>query len=80
MSKGHPRDEKLDCCQRSITFSAFVFKTFSHTVIPFAYIQLHGAASMAQLDARPTGDQEVATFFRGDLIIKYVLRSFSSFR
>ena len=43
---------------------------------------------MAQLDARPTGDQEVAgstpagsaTFFRRDLIIKYFLRSFSPFR
>ena len=43
---------------------------------------------MAQLDARPTGDQEVAgstpagsaTFFRGDLIMKYFLRSFSPFR
>ena len=37
---------------------------------------------MAQLDARPIGDQEVAgstpagstTFFRGDLIMKYFLR------
>ena len=43
---------------------------------------------MAQLDARPTGDQEVAgstpaglaTFFRGNLIMKYFLRSFSPFR
>ena len=42
-------------------------------------------ASAAQLDARPTGDQEFAgstpaesaTFFRGDLIIKCFLRSFS---
>ena len=45
-------------------------------------------ASMAQLDARLTGDKEVAvtcwfdpagsaTFFRGDLIRKYFLRSFS---
>ena len=39
---------------------------------------------MVQLDARPTGDQEVAsstpigsaTFFRGHLIMKYFLRSF----
>ena len=45
-------------------------------------------ASVAQLDARPTVDQEVvgstpagsATFFRGDLIMKYFLRSFSPFR
>ena len=45
-------------------------------------------ASVAQLDARLTGDQEVAsstlagsaTFFRGDLIMKYFLRSFSPFR
>ena len=40
---------------------------------------------MVQLDARPTGDQEVAgstpaIFFRGDLIMKYFLRSFSFFR
>ena len=42
---------------------------------------------MAQLNARPTGDQEVAgstparsaTFFRGDLIMKYFLGSFSAF-
>ena len=42
-------------------------------------------ASVVQLDARPTGDQEVtgstpagsATFFRGDFIMKYFLRSFS---
>ena len=40
---------------------------------------------MAQLDMCPTGDQEVAgltpagsaTFFCGDMIIKYFLRSFS---
>ena len=45
-------------------------------------------APVAQLDARLTGDQEVegstpagsATFFRGDLIMKYFLRSFSPFR
>ena len=44
--------------------------------------------SVAQMDARPTSDQEVAgstpagsaTFFRGDLIVKYFLRSFSPFR
>ena len=44
-------------------------------------------ASVAQLDGHSTSDQEVAgstpagsvTFFRGDLIIKYFLRSFSSF-
>ena len=44
---------------------------------------------MAQLDARPTSDQlEVAgsipagsaTFFRGDLIMKYFLLPFSPFR
>ena len=48
----------------------------------------HKPASVAQLDARPTGDQEVAgstptrsaTFFHGDLIMKYFLRSFSPFR
>ena len=45
------------------------------------------SASVAQLDARPTGNQEFAgstpvesgTFFRGDLIMKYLLRSFSLF-
>ena len=45
-------------------------------------------AYVAQLDARPTDDQEVAcsnpagsaTFFRADLIMKYILRSFSPFR
>ena len=45
-------------------------------------------ASVAQLDADPTGDQEVvgwtyaesATFFRGDLIMKYFLCSLSPFR
>ena len=44
-------------------------------------------ASVTQLDARTTGDQEVsgltftgsATFFREDLVIKYFLRSFSPF-
>ena len=45
-------------------------------------------ASVAQSDARPTGDQEIAgltpaesaTLFRGDLIMKYFLRTFSPFR
>ena len=44
-------------------------------------------AWVAQLDEHQTGDQEVAsstpagsaTFFRGDLIMKYFLRSFSPF-
>ena len=44
-------------------------------------------AVVAQLDAPPTGDQEVAgltpagsaTFFHGDLIMKYFLWSFSPF-
>ena len=43
--------------------------------------------SVAQSDARPTGDHEVAgstpagsaTFFHGDLIMRYFLRSFSLF-
>ena len=50
----------------------------------------HGSvlpASVAQLDAHATSDQEVAdsipvgsaTFFCGDLIMKYFLRSFSPF-
>ena len=45
-------------------------------------------ALVAQLDARPTGHQEATgssctrsvTFFHGDLIMKYFLRSFSPFR
>ena len=44
-------------------------------------------ASVSQLDARPTGVQEVAgltpaglaTLFHGDLIMKYFLQSFSPF-
>ena len=44
--------------------------------------------NMAQSGVRSTGDQEVAgstpagsaTFFRGDLTTKYILRSFSRFR
>ena len=43
--------------------------------------------NLSQLDARPTGDQEVASstpamsakFFHGDLIVKYFLKSFSPF-
>ena len=49
-------------------------------------IETRMPASMAQLDAHPTGDEEVAgstpagsaTFFRGDLIMKYFLRPFSA--
>ena len=49
---------------------------------------LYMPALVAQLDAGPTGNQEVAgstparsaIFFRGDLIMKYFLRSFSPFR
>ena len=45
-------------------------------------------ATMAHLDARPTGDLGIAgstpagsaTFFRGDLIMKFFLRPFSPFR
>ena len=45
-------------------------------------------AGLGGSDAHPTGDQEVvgstpagsATFFCGDLIMKYFLRSFSPFR
>ena len=54
----------------------------------FSTINVNVPAPVAQLDARPTGDQEVAgsnlvgsaTFFREDLIMKYFLRSFSPFR
>ena len=49
---------------------------------------MNNLGSGLQLDARPTGDQKVAcstparseTFFRGDLMTKYFLRSFSPFR
>ena len=37
-------------------------------------------ASMAQSDARPTGDQEVAVLGSCRLITKYFLQSLSSFR
>ena len=48
----------------------------------------HLSVWVAPLDAPPTGNQEVAgstptrstTFFRGDLIMKYFLWSFASFR
>ena len=51
-------------------------------------VQVKLPASVAQLGARPTGDQEVAgstparsaTFFPGDLIMKYFLRSLFPFR
>ena len=50
--------------------------------------QLNISASVAQLDARPTGDQEVAgsnpaevgNILSWRLIMKYFLRSFSPFR
>ena len=53
--------------------------------VPFD--QLPALVTVAQLDVCPTGDQEVAglthagtaTFFRGDLIMKYFLQSFSLF-
>ena len=45
------------------------------------------SVSVAQLDARPTGNQVAdstparsAIFFHGELIMKYFLRPFSSFR
>ena len=51
------------------------------------YYNSHWPALVARLDARPTGDQEVAgstpaesaMFFCGDLILKYLRRSFSVF-
>ena len=53
-----------------------------HQILLNKCVQL---ASVAQLDALPTGDQEVAgstptgsaTFFCGDMMVKYFLRSFS---
>ena len=59
----------------------------SNIDIAFEYL-LYQPASVAQLEARSTGDQEAAdsiptgsaTFFRGDLIVKYFLRSFFPFR
>ena len=52
-----------------------------------SFLSEHWPASVAQLYARRTGDQEVAcstpvgaaTFFHGDLIMKYFLRSISPF-
>ena len=62
-------------------------------VIPFKHIRFAHCfhrvlASVAQLDARPTGDQEVAgstpaevgNILSWRLIMKYFLRSFSPFR
>ena len=54
---------------------------------PPTYVQRYQPTSAAQLDARLTRDQGVAgstpagsaTFFRGDLIMKCILRSFSPF-
>ena len=54
--------------------------------VPFD--RLPALVTVAQLDACLTGHQEVAglttagtaTFFRGDLIMKYFLQSFSPFR
>ena len=61
----------------------FFFLIFLY--IDMYIIQLLQVASMVQLDARPTGNQEVvgstgsATFCRGDSIMKYFYRhSFSS--
>ena len=72
---------------------------FSTVILPFRWFkkgscqflakQLElGPASVAQLDARPTGDQEVAGLTPAEvgnilswrLIMKYFLRSFSPFR
>ena len=60
---------------------------FFHISVSCTFIR-HEPASRAQLDARPTSNQEVAgstpagsaRFFRGDLILKYFLRSISPFR
>ena len=51
---------------------------------PFSYNQIREPASVTQVDACTTGDQEVvdstpaglAIFFRGDLIMNYFLWSF----
>ena len=57
--------------------------------MPYSVVSDQGLpATMAQSDACPTGDQEIggltpagsATFFRGDMIMKYFLQSFSPFR
>ena len=50
--------------------------------VKFYACEIQIRASVAQLDAGPTGDQEVTMstiLFRGDLIMKYFLRSFSPF-
>ena len=54
---------------------------------PSSFSTEHSKALVAQLDALPTGDQEVAgltpagsaTFIHGDSIMKYFLLSFSPF-
>ena len=66
---------------RIIQIDSFEFHFF------ITYLQKCEPASMAQLDERPTGDQEVtdstpavsAIFFHRDLIMKYLLQSFSPF-
>ena len=74
-----------------MSLQPFLSELFSETLsirtLSQPQIRGDGPASVAQLDARPTGDQEVAdstpvwsaTFFRGDLIMKYFLWSFSPF-
>ena len=60
---------------------------YNHT-INIIFLFYSKLASVAQLDALPTGDQEVAglthagsaTFFHGDLTMKYFPWSFSPFR
>ena len=65
-----------------------VFSFFVHLLMLKCTSYFSELALVAQLDARLTGDQEnaglnpasLATFFRGDLIMKYFLLSFSPFR
>ena len=70
---------------RPFLLLSFSTKNTEYFLIP---LQNMVPALVVQLDVHPTGDQEfagstltrLATFFHGDLIMKYFLLSFSPFR
>ena len=76
MQQPRPRSE----CASAQSDQGFLYSSACPTVTMLA--------AVAQLDARPTGNSEVAgstpagsaTFFSEDLNMKYFLRSFSPFR
>ena len=71
-----------------ISVSDKVYEDLLATLFTGVSVSNPGPASVAQLDARPTGDQEVAgstpaevgNILSWRLIMKYFLRSFSPFR